>query len=595
VTAAPLADIASLEAEDVAELRLQYDPWYWARYRANVQLPKTGPLELESHPFLRDVFRDTHPEIVVIKGAQMGFSTTALIRTFWFATTFPVTAMYTFPSGSDVTKFTQSRINPLISGTPYLRKRIVDVNSVTIKQFRVMHESEMERWLALPSHKRPAWSGQRSTLYFSGASTEKDAATVDADLVVHDEEDLADPQIIEQFESRLDASKFKWRFRLSTPRIPGAGIDRVWKTTDMRKWFVRCSRCNSEFEMAFPGGPWDYSCIEPVSVAEFERMGKARYVCPRCKGTLSDADRAAGRWIATAPGPASRAHGYQVSQMAAPWVTAERVLQRRSRATWESDFWNLVMGIPWEEGTNAMTRDALLGRQDTTRAMQQTAVGGFMGVDVGAKLDVIVDVMEEGRPRTVHMGRYDSFDEMDGLMARFDVRTCVVDAAPDSHLTRQFADRYNDYESGRIRVWRVTYGGGPKGPQVVWNEKTGDVTAPRTEILSKSADELLAERVLPRYDGSEAYEAFLVHHWNSKKVPQFVEGLESQGVLAGYKWVEVGPDHLFHAATYAMLARMAPRDQAPPMIGLVSLRRRPQGSNVEAPVYRPASVRPPSR
>lgn len=543
---------------------------------------------------MRDVFRDTHPEIVVIKGAQLGFSTTAMIRSFWMLTTWPCTVIYTFPTGKDVTKFTQSRINPLINGSTFLRARIVDVNSVGVKQFGVVppgHDAEVGRYgrFVLPV------STPRSTLYFSGSASEKDATSVDADLLVHDEEDLSDPQIIEQFESRLDASKWKWKFRLSTPRLPGAGIDRTWKTTDQRKWLIRCAGCNAEFEMAFPGGPWDYSNIEPHSWEEYEKSGVARFVCHRCKRTITDDDRRQnGRWVVTAPSAVGRPHGYQVSQMAAPWIAPDRVLWRRYKSTWESDFWNLVMGIPWEEGTNVMTRDAILARAGGF-AMWQSGSGCTMGVDVGAKMDVVIGrLAADGVPWTVHVGRYQTFADLDDLMKRFGVVACVIDAAPEEHMTREWAAKWNT--PGYTRVWRSTYGGGGgRGPEVRWVEAEGLVSSPRTEILSKSSTELLSERVLPKYDGSEAYEAFLTHHVNSKRIVKFVPGLETQQVIDRYEWHEVGPDHLFHAATYEMLARMAPRQAMPPTIGLVSLSRGRDEARKEPLEVRSTSIRPPTR
>jgi len=52
--------------------------------------------------------------------------------------------------------------------------------------------------------------------------------------------------------------------------------------------------------------------------------------------------------------------------------------------------------------------------------------------------------------------------------------------------------------------------------QVSWNEETEVVMAPRAEILSRSADELLERRILPRYEPSEAWLAYIAHHVASK-------------------------------------------------------------------------------
>jgi ribosomal protein L37AE/L43A len=515
------------------------------------------------------VFRDTWPEIAVIKGAQLGFSTTAIVRVFWFLTTFPSNVIYTMPSGAEVSKFTQARINPIVNGSPYLAKRIVDVNSVFVKQFMVASEEQIAARANQPKTTR--FSGLRSTVYFGGSSNEKDARSVDADLLVHDEEDLADPQVIEQFESRLDHSRFKWKFRLSTPRLPGAGIDRVWQTTDKRHWFVKCSGCNARFEMAFPDGPWDYGNIEPLTFAEVEKGAVARYVCHRCGKTLTNEDRGNGIWVPEVTTRLAIPHGYQVSQMAAPWIPAERVLKRRQEATWDSDFWNLVMGIPWEESTNAITKDAIYDRCGDS-PFATSGQGCTMGVDIGAKVDVVIgDRDPSGAPRTIWLGRVGGYSDLDQLMRQFNVSTCVIDELPEVHSTREWAAKWGK------RVWRSVYGGGLKSnSNPVWDEKNGTVSSARTLILTESASELLNERILPSravMESTEAGKAYVQHHVNSKRIPVYVEGLEHDKVVDRYEWHEVGPDHMFHAATYEMLARLAPRGMYAPRRGLITTQR----------------------
>jgi Phage terminase large subunit (GpA) len=588
---------SDLTPGDVAWLRGQYDPWLWASVSARIKLPKSlSGMELTSRPFLRDLYRDMWPEIIVMKGAQMGMSTCAIIRTCWFLTTFPSTVIYTWPTSSDVGRFTQGRINPLIRSSQFLLDRIIDVDSVMQKQFRVIGQAELEQLGR--QHGRKAVEGPRSVVYFTGSASEKDAISIDADLLVHDEEDLADPKIIEQFAHRLDASRFGWKFRLSTPRLPGAGIDRVFVETDKRHWLVRCSGCNAQFEMAFPGGPWGYSNIEPdpndwgeLDWLRWEEEGKpARFVCHRCGKTLTNDERNGGRWVAESR-DRGRAHGYAISQMAAGWKTAANIVEAFRAATWRTDFWNLTMGIPWQEGTSLLTETAIRERADPQRPMESTGSGTTMGIDVGARFHVVIGKSEGGVPRTIWMGAVASFEECDALMIRYGVASCVIDAAPEEHATRKWADKYNRYAEGsqmsQIRVWRCVYaGGGRPGytAQLRWNESNGIVEAPRTEILSTSAEELLTRRVLPRYDGSNGWKEYVAHHVASKKVPIWVKGLEVQRILDKYEWHEVGADHLFHAATYEMIARQAPRGAGGARVGLVTTKRGRTAHEVDRPL-----------
>lgn len=518
-------------------------------------MPKGDALDFTTHPFLAEPYRDTHRELVFLKGAQLGFSTLSIVRTLWAVTRFPIAAIYTFPTTDDVSRFTAARINPIVLSSSFLTDRILNVNSVRMKQFALQ-----------PVASNP--HGATSTIYFNGAQNEKDATTADADLLIHDEEDKSNPQIIEQYESRLDHSKYKWKIRLSTPSMPGAGIDRAFRASDQRQWLLRCPSCNHDFEMKFP------DCITPDSIEEVEAGTPAHYVCPRCRRPLPEEARASGRWVAMAPGP-DKSHGYAISQMAAPWITAERILYRRAKATWEQDFWNLVMGIPWIDSTEAMTREAILSRQDPMRSMESTGSGTYIGIDVGKMIDVVVDTVEDGIPRTIHMGRYADWNDLDLVVRRFGAACVVIDAFPEEHAAREFQKRFPGV------VWRCSYLTNPTAPREwKWDQEIGLVKVPRTEVLTQSAKELLTLQILPRFDGSPAWEAFIRHHEASQKVPVFIEGIEESRIVERYQWIERGPDHMFHARTYAMIARKSPFIQPSlPKIGIRSFRR--GGSKLE--------------
>ena len=100
------------------------------------------------------------------------------------------------------------------------------------------------------------------------------------------------------------------------------------------------------------------------------------------------------------------------------------------------------------------------------------------------------------------------------------------------------------------------------------------MTADREALLSDTANELNAHALdWPRFDASPLYERLIAHLVASQKIPIWVKGLETQRVLDHYEWHEVGPDHQFHFAAYARLARLARRPIAPPLVGLISLQR----------------------
>lgn len=587
------SQIMKMTPEQVRAFQTRMDPGLWATQTARISLPK-GPFSFEGRNFIRQVYRDPAEEIVVIKGAQMGFSTLSIIRALWAVTTFPLSVIYTFPTQGDVSRFTASRINPIIQSSIYLQERILDFDSVGLKQFARIPKVEQRKLAAagLPTNF--------STIYFNGAQSSKDATSIDADLLIHDEEDRSDPQVIEEYQSRLYASKYKWMIRLSTPTIPGMGIDRQFQRTDMRRWLIHCRGCNADFEMDFPQN------IEPETYDEAILKGiTPRYKCHRCGKTITEADRQAGRWVAERP--QMPAHGYSISQMGA-LGSPLHVLEQFKKATYPLAFWNLIMARPWIEGTSAITREGILARQDENvvgvgnvhpRATDTgRGMGCTMGVDVGKYLDVVIGTTERGIPRTIEMKRLggeDRWDDLDKLMLAYGIVNCVIDSQPEDHMAHTFARKWPG------RVYRCRYSDG-RVKDVKFDQLTSSVSVPRTEILSRSAEELLSTRILPKYDGSEVYNAYITHHTNSRKVPIFRQGeaadisvneeaVDNARMIEKYEWRETGPDHMFHAATYEMLARMGyTASMGLPSVGFVSMSRYRNLTTNDAAVPKPGSI-----
>lgn len=584
---------------ELAAFRRDWDPLTWAVETAQVRLPKSGPLTFEQHPFLVQVYRDIHPSIVALKGAQMGFSTWALIRFLWAVTHWPMSVIYTFPVQGQITEHTQSRINPVILSSSYLSDRIVNVDNVMQKQFGLRGRSEFPPQLMRTAADRARHMGEAgvSTVYFSGASRKDVAVAKDADMLIHDEEDRSDPDTIEQFSSRLSGpSPIKWKIRLSTPTIPGYGIDGAYQATDRRRWMLTCPHCGHRYVMRFPENirpqTWAEHELEHPGVDRGVRCPDCHYVCDRCGGVVDDA-RMSGEWVAERT-TAGLAHGYQVGQMAAPYVPASEILRARfvDYTRYEPDFWNVTMGEASTTGEIAFTEELFIGRQtelgwqpglaDPETPMVGSSVGTFIGVDVGSYLDYVVDKVERpGQVRTVAFGRLPSaeggWEQLVDVIRAHRALTVVIDAFPEEEMTRRLCRSLNP-TVGKPRVWRAMYLTSPGAHELKWDEKLAVVQIPRDRFLSETASELIAGgKILPRYESTPTWRAYIDHHVNSKRQPVFREGHEDDREVDRWVWRETGPDHLFHANLYAYVARKLPREIAPPSIGLISTDRSKAG------------------
>jgi hypothetical protein len=172
--------------------------------------------------------------------------------------------------------------------------------------------------------------------------------------------------------------------------------------------------------------------------------------------------------------------------------------------------------------------------------------GCSMGVDIGDKLHVRINAPgPNGKPRAAFIGTVLSFEELDGLMRGYDVSRCVVDAAPEGHAARQFAQRW------RGRVWLCSYPNTATWQHLeaaVWNDAEQTVSAHRTLTLDATFARVKERRIeYPR---------------EVMAIPEFAEQMmasvrvvekDGRGNLVA-RYVETGLDHFGHASNYVSIA-----------------------------------------
>src|SRR5262245_27714597 len=81
------------------------------------------------------------------------------------------------------------------------------------------------------------------------------------------------------------------------------------------------------------------------------------------------------------------------------------------------------------------------------RPMLESDRGGGcqMGVDTGKLLHVVIlkdDPVDYNKSHVVWIGTCREFSDLDALMERYSISTCVIDGMPETHATRAFADRH---------------------------------------------------------------------------------------------------------------------------------------------------------
>ena len=262
------------------------------------------PLEFTEHNYLRAFVDDMSPLQVMLKAPQIGATVAELIKTFYCANKMGWDIIYTLPTQGDVSDMAGGKINRILAQNPILAKMTKDHDTIEQK------------------------SVGKNIIYYRGTFTTKQAMMVSSDLNVHDEVDASNQEVIQQYETRLQAKADGRRWYFSHPQLGGFGVDRYWQQSDKKEWFIKCNECGKEQQLKWPDN------VDLVSRS---------YICSVCKKVLSTESRRCGQWKATSSGIFS---GYHISQLMCPWITAEKIC-----VDWETKdkqyFFNYVLGLTY--------------------------------------------------------------------------------------------------------------------------------------------------------------------------------------------------------------------------------------------------------
>jgi hypothetical protein len=468
------------------------------------------PFSFDGHEFLRAIYDDTSPHVVLCKAAQVGGTTWAVLRAI-HSCVMGLNVMYLFPTRTDVLDFSRSRVTPLLAENPFLAKLMRDTDSVGLKKIADAY------------------------LYLRGMQSEVSLKSVPADVLVLDELDEATPEAKAMARERLSHSDYRRIIELSNPSLPDYGIDEVYQRSDQKHWQVKCPACGTwtALDEEFPR-----KLGQEVKIILPRKDGGFYRACPRCQAEL---DLSAGEWVAALP--SRPIHGYRISQLISSKVDPGEILEEYRTTRYPDRFFNLKIGIPWadlERRLDVASVLALCGDEPIADSSEGPCVAG---VDTGKALHtVVLQKRRDGPAKLVHLAEYRDFAELDEVIRRFNVERLVVDALPETYATREFAQRHPGVAF--MCQFVESQRGGPS-----WDWKSQMVAVNRTDALDASRAAIRkGEMILPRRQ--PLLEEFAQHMSCDAKV--LIEDLETG--TKKYKYVKTGTNHYSFAFTYACLA-----------------------------------------
>jgi Phage terminase large subunit (GpA) len=466
------------------------------------------PLSFKDHLFLFQPYTDESPKQVILKAAQIGFSTLAILKSFWIAKTRGLDIIYTLPTEADVQIFAGGKINRLIGQNPVLQGWVKDKDRVEQK------------------------SVGDNIIYYRGTWSQKQAISHSSDLNIYDEVDSSKQDVIEQYSTRLQHSPYKWEWYFSHPSAEGTGVDRYWGRSDQKHWFIRCSGCGKEQYLSWPDS------IDPQ---------RRVFICKYCKGELRENDRRVGRWVAKHKN--REFSGYWIPLLICPWVSAEEIIGYFNNKS-EEYFWNKVLGLPYVGGGNKLTRTHLMQNLTDEIITPDRNERVVIGLDTGSQLHYVCGTEKGlflyGETAAVHGIEYHTqgpdYSEIEAFMKRWPRAIVIVDQGGDLIGSRKLREKYPG------RVFLCTYTGNDTSDNPKWGAKDeyGTVSAGRNKFIQLVVDEF-SDRLIP-LQGTENdwYDYFL--HWNN--LTRIKEIDEKTGSVKRKIWVRSGDDHWAHATVY---------------------------------------------
>lgn len=543
----------------------------WTRkYRSN--LAPERAFDLAGHAYLKAIYEETAQEVVLRKAAQLGASEYLVSYILQAADVRGATGLYVLPTDSHVSDFSAARVGAAMDerASPYLGGIVVagdkhGADRVGLKRVR-------DRFI-----------------YFRGAKVKPDGSapqlrSIDADVLVLDEFDEMDRRAEALARKRLGHSTLAEVRIVSTPTFANVGIDAEYQASDRREWHFKCPHCSEWMAPTLDDLVLEWDSLErpvrwnghssaavaaddagkaeghPSTSSGQEAEGEPYLACRKCKGAL---DRSgAGEWVAAYPDRA--VHGYHLTRLFVPQtplagiITGLQEVDENKR----QQVFNQDLGLPYRSTQATALTDVLLDgcRREYGHGVVavENRANVYMGVDVGRVLHTVIrQRQDDGERRQVWAGEVTAFEDLSDLMERYGVKTCVVDALPETRKAREFQETHK-----RGKVWLAYYtgqgqkGGTKKESPIHWDEKERVVNLDRTRTLDATLGLFaLAARGEPG-NTLPANARDIRDYYAHLRAPErrLEDGPDGNQVAV---YVESGPDHYAHAENYCYVASEA--------------------------------------
>ena len=495
------------------------------------------PYSYVDHEYQERILSDTSQQVEIRKCSQVGLSEcTSRMALALVNVINPYTVAMTLPTAHFAGTFTKTRIDPVIEGSKTMREAI----------HKATDNNEVKRF-------------GDSLMFIRGAASSNAPISIPCDHLIHDEVDFSDQEVLGQYVSRLTHSKWKRTTKLSTPTLPGFGIDKGFQGS-RRHWnLCKCNHCGHWFmpdyykHVQIPGFKGDLREINKQILTKI-KWQEAAVHCPVC-GQEPSLQPEFREWVCENPDENHVAAGYQVTPFDAPNIIKPSYLVEAStKYDRIQDFQNFNLGLPAEDKEATLTRADFEGM--FVNAEAGSAVAYVMGVDVGNTYHFMVGAVDawgdifvvhkEQVPMGTAKARY--FE----LRQKYRVVCTVIDSGPHAETVMSIQEKDPScYASVYMRSKSILT------HTVVDKDENPDsgqafvrqVNVNRSRALDGYMNFIRDGHL--RVKSCPLDELFIQHHTDMKRVKLF----DNDSGEMNYAWQKnTGEDHSHHAMVYLWVA-----------------------------------------
>ena len=478
----------------------------------------------DGYEFQRAVMDDPSRVVNTVKPAQIGLTVTTMMYFLSVMATQKMNVIYALPSANDAAKLVTTKLNPILYGTPELKRLLnVNVDSTELKEIN------------------------GNFLFTRGTRSETAALSVSADLLVADEIDRCDADTLKQFRSRLQASQYRLVRQFSTPTISGYGIAKEAEASVRYRHFCTCAHCGHRFlpnywsDIVIPDYGRPLNELDRLNLKDV-KWKEARWKCPSC-GKDPQISRDSLEWVAENP-----TENYEATTRFISPVTAYRVLtppylvRSSTEFNTRSEFINQVLGETSEEENQQITL-ADLERALTTSPLDSTELH-CLGADMGQLCHVTIGrLSQDGTLLVVHTEAVPlaNFEvRRQELCRQYRVVVSVHDTQPETFLVSKITDRDQN-------AWGAIFTTSKTTELFTTQQKSQDVEEGKLNLrLVKINRTAMLDKLLEQFKGSKVVVAR--NPDTGRFISQMLSLKRQQTMVRDeFTWAWIKTDHNDHA------------------------------------------------